>query len=129
MHPKQPIDLNRHLKPYSIQNITSSDWSMPWIGLLLKKPSPHGIPPKAVRPSPLMGCLIPKRLHRLSDETLMERWIENPTMPYLTGSDFMKHEPPCDPSDGSPIRKRMSQEGIEKILAYSVPRHQKEIKK
>ncbi|MCY4266787.1 MAG: transposase [Flavobacteriaceae bacterium] len=59
----------------------------------------------------------------------MERWIENPTMPYFTGFDFMNHQPPWDPSDWSPIRKRMGQAGMEKIFAYSVQLHQKEIKK
>ncbi|MCY4160807.1 MAG: transposase [Flavobacteriaceae bacterium] len=70
-----------------------------------------------------------KRLDQLGDEILMERWIENPTMPYFTGFDFMNHQPPWDPSDWSPIRKRMGQAGMEKIFAYSVQLHQKEIKK
>ncbi len=41
----------------------------------------------------------------------------------------MKHGPPCDPSDGRPMRKRMGQAGVEKIFASSVQWHQKEIKK
>ncbi|MCY4254471.1 MAG: hypothetical protein OXC64_07030 [Flavobacteriaceae bacterium] len=70
-----------------------------------------------------------KRLDHLGDETLMERWIENPYRPYFTGSDVMKHQPPCDPSDWSPMRDRMGQAGVEKIFAYSVHLNQKEIKK
>ena len=77
----------------------------------------------------MVGCLMLKRLDHLGDETLMERWIENPTMQYFTGFDFMKHQPPCDPSDWSPMRDRMGQAGMEKIFAYSVSLHQKEIKK
>ena len=44
----------------------------------------------------------------------MERWVENPDRPYFTGSDVMKHGPPCDPSDGRPIRKRIGEKGIQK---------------
>ncbi len=77
----------------------------------------------------MVGCWMLKRLDYRSVETLMERWIENPTMPYFTGSDVMKHGPPCDPSDGRPMRDRMGQAGVEKIFAYSVHLNQKEIKK
>ncbi|MCY4161225.1 MAG: hypothetical protein OXE77_05105 [Flavobacteriaceae bacterium] len=55
--------------------------------------------------------------------------LRTPYMPYFTGSDVMKHGPPCDPSDGRPMRDRMGQAGVEKIFAYSVQLHQKEIKK
>ncbi len=77
----------------------------------------------------MVGCWMLKRLDHLGDETLMDRWIENPTMQYFTGSDFMNHQPPCDPSDWSHFRERMGQAGMEKIFAYSVSLHQKEIKK
>ena len=70
-----------------------------------------------------------KRLDHRGDETLMERWIENPYRPYFTGSDVMKHQPPGDPSDGRHFRDRMGSAGVGKIFAYSVPWHQKEIKK
>jgi len=77
----------------------------------------------------MVGCLMLKRLDHLGDETLMERWIENPYRPYFTGSDVMKHAPPCDPSDWRPMRNRMGQAGMEKIVASSVHLNQKEIKK
>ncbi len=60
----------------------------------------------------MVGCWMLKRLDQLGDETLMERWIENPTMPYFTGFDFMNHQPPWDPSDWSPIRKRMGRKDL-----------------
>jgi len=77
----------------------------------------------------MVGCWMLKRLDHRGDETLMDRWIEHPTMPYFTGSDVMKHQPPCDPSDWSPMRDRIGQAGMEKIFASSVSLHQKEIKK
>ncbi|MCY4162109.1 MAG: transposase [Flavobacteriaceae bacterium] len=51
----------------------------------------------------MVGCWILKRLDHLGDETLMERWIENPTMTSFTGLEFMKHQPPCDPSGERPF--------------------------
>jgi len=77
----------------------------------------------------MVGCWMLKRLDHRGDETLMEQWIENPTMPYFTGFDVMKHQPPCDPSDWSHLRDRMGQSGVEKIFVSSVQWHQKEIKK
>ena len=77
----------------------------------------------------MVGCLMLKRLDHRGDETLMDRWIENPDMLYVTGFDVMKHQPPGDPSDWCPMRDRMGQAGMEKIFAYSVHLNQKEIKK
>ncbi len=53
--------------------------------------SPKGRPAKPI--GLMVGGLMLKRLYHLGDETLMEQWIENLTMPYFTGSDFMKHRP------------------------------------
>ena len=86
-----------------------------------------GRPAKPIRV--MVGCLMLKRLDHRGDETLMDRWIENPDMRYFTGSDVMKHGPPCDPSDWRPMRDRMGQAGVEKIFADSVQLHQKEMKK
>ena len=88
---------------------------------------------KPGRPAHSIGVMVGgwmlTRLDHRGDETLMDRWIEHPTMPYFTGSDVMNHQPPGDPSDGRPMRDRMGQAGVEKIFAYSVQWHQKEIKK
>ncbi|MCY4160711.1 MAG: hypothetical protein OXC92_08490 [Flavobacteriaceae bacterium] len=62
-----------------------------------------------------------KRLDHLGDETLMDRWIENPYRPYFTGSDFMKHVPPGDPSDWSHFRDRIGQSGGGKDLCLFRP--------
>ncbi len=77
----------------------------------------------------MVGCFMLKRLGHLGDQTLMDRWIEHPTMQYFTGFDVMKHQPPGDPSNGRPIRDRMGPAGVEKMFAYGVSWHQKEIKK
>ena len=89
--------------------------------------SPKGRPAKPI--GVMLGCLMLKRLDHRGDETLMDRWIENPDMPYFTGSDVMKHQPPGDPTDWRPMRDRMGPAGMEKMFASSVSLHQKEMKK
>ncbi|MCY4162504.1 MAG: transposase [Flavobacteriaceae bacterium] len=74
------------------------DWS-PFENALDPLSTKTGLPAHPIRV--MVGCWMLKRLDHLGDETLMERWIENPTRPYFTGFDFMKHQPPCDPFDWS----------------------------
>ena len=71
----------------------------------------------------MVGCLLLKHLYNLGDETLAVAWIANPYMQYFCGRVFFEHEFPCDPSNFVHFRKRIDQEGIEKIFAYSVQMH------
>jgi IS5 family transposase len=71
----------------------------------------------------MVGCLLLKRIYNLGDETLAEAWKMNPYMQYFCGMTFFEHKFPCDPSDFVHFRKRIGQEGIEKIFKYSVLIH------
>ncbi|WP_228464877.1 transposase [Chryseobacterium antibioticum] len=71
----------------------------------------------------MVGCLLLKHLYNLGDETLEKAWIMNPYMQYFCGMVFFEHEFPCDPSNFVHFRKRIGEEGIEKIFAYSVRIH------
>lgn len=71
----------------------------------------------------MVGCLILKRLYNLGDETLAKAWVRDPYMQYFTGESCFKHRFPCDPSDFVHFRKRIGQEGLEKLFAYSVRLH------
>jgi IS5 family transposase len=42
-----------------------------------------------------------------SDETVVERWIENPYWQYFCGYGYLQHELPCDPTSLSRWRKRV----------------------
>ncbi len=42
-----------------------------------------------------------------SDETVVERWVENPYWQYFCGYDFLQHELPCDPTSLTRWRNRM----------------------
>ena len=68
----------------------------------------------------MVGCLLLKHLYNLGDETLEKAWIMNPYMQYFCGRVFFEHEFPCDPSNFVHFRKRIGENGIEKIFAYSV---------
>ncbi|PTT37515.1 hypothetical protein DBR28_09810 [Chryseobacterium sp. HMWF028] len=72
----------------------------------------------------MVGCLLPKHLYNLGDETLASAWIMNPYMQYFCGRIFFQHEFPCDPSNFVHFRKRIGEKGIEKTFAYSVQMHE-----
>lgn len=73
----------------------------------------------------MVASLLLKRLYNLGDETLAATWAQNPYMQYFSGQSRFQHKYPCDPSDLVHFRKRITQEGIEKIFAYTVALHGK----
>ena len=76
----------------------------------------------------MVGCMLLKHLYNLGDETLEDAWVMNPYMQYFCGRVFFEHEFPCDPSNFVHFRKRIGQEGIAKIFAYSVDMHEPKVK-
>lgn len=74
----------------------------------------------------MVGCLMLKRIYNLGDETLVEAWIMNPYMQYFCGENTFQHKFPCDPSDFVHFRKRIGEDGIQKIFVYSVKLHGKD---
>ncbi|MCH7534973.1 MAG: IS5 family transposase, partial [Bacteroidetes bacterium] len=74
----------------------------------------------------MVGSLLLKRIYNLGDETLCEAWAMNPYMQYFCGEAQFKHRFPCDPSDFVHFRKRIGEQGVEKIFAYSVSLHGKQ---
>ena len=76
-----------------------------------------------------VGCLLLKRLYNLGDETLAKAWVRDPYMQYFTGEAHFCHRFPCDPSDFVHFRKRIGEEGIEKVFAHSVALHGKAARK
>jgi IS5 family transposase len=71
----------------------------------------------------MVGCLMLKHLYNLGDETLAKSWIENPYMQYFCGMRCFEHKFPFDPSDFCHFRKRIGEDGFEKIFAHSVKIH------
>jgi IS5 family transposase len=79
------------------------------------------------RPLRLMiGSLLLKQLYNLGDETLVSAWIMNPYMQHFCGYAYFEHHFPCDPSGFVHFRKRLGNQGVEKVFAHSVDLHGKD---
>lgn len=80
-----------------------------------------GCPGKPIRL--MVGLLALKQLHDLSDESVVEHWIQNPYFQYFTGEAHFRWELPVDPSSLSRFRKRIGSRGCELILKESIRLH------
>ena len=80
-----------------------------------------GRPAKPVRL--MVSLLILKQLYNLSDEAIVERWVENPYYQFFSGETLFQWEFPCHPTDLVYFRKRIGEEGMEKILKVSIDLH------
>ena len=76
----------------------------------------------------MVGSLMLKHLYNLGDETLAKAWSMNPYMQYFCGEAHFQHAFRCDPSDFVHFRKRIGEEGMRKLFAYTVNLHGKEAK-
>ena len=85
--------------------------------------SEQGRPSVAIRK--IAGMLLLKEMFKESDETVVERWMENAYWQYFTGETFFQTEQPFDPSNFVHFRKRIGEEGLEFILGQSVSLHPK----
>jgi IS5 family transposase len=56
----------------------------------------------------------------LSDEAVVEGWLQNPYWQYLSGMRYFQHEPPLDPSSMSRWRGRAGQAGAEELLEQTI---------
>jgi IS5 family transposase len=83
--------------------------------------SDQGKPAKPIRL--MVGLSILKHLEDLSDEVLVERWVQNPYYQVFCGASDFQWQLPCDSSDLTYFRKRIGSEGFEKILSVSVALH------
>lgn len=85
-----------------------------------------GRPAKPIRL--MVSLLILKQLYNLSDELIVERWVENPYYQFFSGETVFQWEFPCHPTDLVYFRKRIGKKGVEKILKVSIDLHGKNAK-
>ena len=83
--------------------------------------SHRGKPAKPIRL--MVGLCILKHLENLSDQVLVERWLQNPYYQAFCGETIFQWELPCDSSDLTYFRKRIGEQGFEKIFAVSIAIH------
>jgi IS5 family transposase len=68
----------------------------------------------------MVGLMLLKSLYNLSDENTVARWVENPYYQYFTGEFVFQTTPPIDPADFSKFRRRIGEQGAEKLLKLSI---------
>ncbi len=73
----------------------------------------------------IAGLLLLKEMFKESDESVVERWIENPYWQHFTGEEFFQNKQPFDPSEFVHFRKRLQETGLEFLLSQSVALHPK----
>ena len=81
---------------------------------------------RAAKPIRLMvGLLLLKQIENLSDERVVEAWVQNPYYQAFCGMEHFQWSLPCDPSDLAHFRKRIGEAGVEKIFQASIALHGK----
>jgi transposase, IS5 family len=67
----------------------------------------------------VIGLLLLKHIHGLSDEGVCERWVDDPYFQHFTGEEFFQHEFRHERSDLSHWRKRLGSK-LDLLLAESL---------
>src|SRR3546814_11176300 len=61
-----------------------------------------------------------KHKHDLSDESLCDRWVNNPYFQYFCGEEFFQHKPPFARSSLTRWRQRMGEERLVALVQESL---------
>lgn len=75
----------------------------------------------------MLGLILLKQVYNESDENVVARWIENPYWQYFCGEVNFQKQEPFDPSEFVHFRKRIGEEGAEKLLQLSIHLYGKEV--
>ncbi len=68
----------------------------------------------------IVGLLLLKQMYNMGDETVVERYLENPYWQHFCGEIYFQYNLPFDPSDFVHFRHRIGKEGMEKIFRQSI---------
>lgn len=68
----------------------------------------------------IVGVVLLKRMFNESDESVVDRWRENPYWQHFCGEVNFQHQWPFDPTELIKFRKRMGERGMERILKASI---------
>ena len=71
----------------------------------------------------IAGIVLLKRIFDESDESVLDRWVENPYWQYLSGMKFFEYVMPIHPSSMTRWRNRIGEAGAEELLPEAVHRH------
>ncbi len=110
LDPRQPL--------YALALAMRWEWFEQEFGALY---SPEGRPALPIRR--MVGLLMLKHLHNLSDERVVEFWSLSPYAQFFCGEREMQWGMPCEASELVHFRARIGPGGAEKILAASIALH------
>jgi IS5 family transposase len=68
----------------------------------------------------MVGLHYLKYLFDESDETVVEKWVENPYWQFFCGRTYFEHEVPCHPTSLVRWRHRLGAAGVEKLLTETL---------
>ena len=68
----------------------------------------------------IVGLILLKQMYNMGDETVVERYLENPYWQHFCGEIYFQYKLPFDPSDFVHFRHRVGKEGMEKIFKQSI---------
>lgn len=68
----------------------------------------------------MVGLHYLKYLFDESDESVVEKWVENPYWQFFCGRTFFEHELPCHPTSLVRWRHRLGAAGVEKLLTETL---------
>lgn len=68
----------------------------------------------------MVGLNYLKHTFNLSNEQVIERWVENPYWQYFCGKPYFMHRLPIDPSQMTRFRKRSGAGGCETMLKMTI---------
>lgn len=71
----------------------------------------------------IAGLLLLKQMFKESDESAIDRWIENPYWQYFTRETYFQTDKPFDPTGFVLFRKRIGESGMEKVLTMTIKLH------
>jgi transposase, IS5 family len=94
------------------------DWSGLTIDLSKHYCTSNGRPGEPIRL--MAGLLFLKDAKGLSDEEVCQVWRENPYFQYFCGEIFFQHRLPVEPASLSIFRKRIGEEGVERLLQETI---------
>lgn len=61
-----------------------------------------------------------KYTFNLSDEDVVEAWVENPYWQHFSGNQYFEHSQPIDPTSMTRFRKRIGEAGAEELLKETI---------
>lgn len=108
----------RHEMMFLEKMVNWDELSQEFVHCYCSDDSKGGCPPKPVRL--MIGLLLLQHMNSLSDEVVVERWVENPYWQYFCGYDILQWKMPIDPSSLTRFRQRAGDKRIEKILSSTI---------